>query len=64
MSQRVIGSEDVCVQSVEAAPEAMCVLATKQQLVDIERFCTGEPSGILSMDPTFNLGPFCVTTTT
>lgn len=54
-------SEDVFVQSVEAVPEPMCVLATKQQLVDIECFCTGEPSSVLSIDPTFNLGPFYVT---
>ena len=57
-------SEDVFIQSVEAAPEPMCVLATKQQLLDIERFCTGEPSSVLSIDPTFNLGPFYVTPTT
>ena len=58
------GSKDVFVQSVEAAPEPMCVSATKQQLMDIERLCTGEPSGVLSIDPTFNLGPFYVTPTT
>ena len=29
-------SDTVYVQSVEGAPEPMCVLATKQQLVDIE----------------------------
>ena len=29
--------------------------------MDIEHFCTGEPSGVLSIDPTFNLGPFYVT---
>ena len=50
-------SEDVFVQSVEAAPEPMCVLATKQQLLDIERFCTGELSSVLNIDPTFNVTP-------
>ena len=49
------------VRSVEAAPEPMCVLATDQQLVDIERFATGDPSSVISIDPTFNLGPFYVT---
>jgi len=34
---------------------------TNQQLVDIERFCTEDPS---SVDPTFNLGAFYVTPTT
>ena len=58
------GSEEVFVQSVEAAPEPMCILATKQQLVDIERFCNGEASNVLSIDPTLNLGPFYVTPTT
>lgn len=54
----------VFTRSVEAVPEPMCVLATDQQLVDIERFCTGDPSSVLSIDPMFNLGPFNVTPTT
>ena len=49
------------VRSVEAAPEPMCVLATDRQLCDLERFCLGTPSSVLSVDPTFNLGPFYVT---
>lgn len=56
-------SDSVFVRSVEAAPEPMCVLATDQQLVDPERFCTGSPSSVLCIDPTFNLGPFNVTPT-
>ena len=55
---------DAFIRSVEAAPEPMCVLATSQQLADIERFCTASPSSVLSVDPTFNLGPFYVTPTT
>ena len=54
------GSE-AFIRSVEAAPEPMCVLATNQQLKDLERFCTDSPSSVLSVDPTFNLGPFYVT---
>ena len=46
---------------IQAAPEPMCVLATPQQLVDMERFCTGSPSSVMSIDPTFNLGAFYVT---
>ena len=57
-------STDAFIRSVEAAPEPMCVLATSQQLSDIERFCTASPSSVLSVDPTFNLGPFYVTPTT
>ena len=40
------------------------MLATKQQLVDIERFCTSEPSSVLGVDTTFNLGSFYVTPVT
>ena len=53
-------SEDAFIRSVEAAPEPMCV----QQLIDLQRFCTESPSSVLSIDPTFNLGPFYVTPTT
>ena len=49
---------DAFIRSVEAASEPMCVLATNQQLVDLERFYTACPSSVLSVDPTFNLGPF------
>ena len=34
---------DAFIRSVEAAPE-LCVLATNQQLADLERFCTSSPS--------------------
>ncbi len=30
-------------------------------MLDLERFCTGSTSSVLSMDPTFNSGPFYVT---
>lgn len=49
------------VRAVEGAPEPMCVLTTDQQLIDLERFCTGDHFGIIGVDPTFNLGPFYVT---
>ena len=53
------------VREVSAAPEPTCVLATNQQLVDLQRFCcTPHPSNsILGVDPTFNLGEFYVTCT-
>ena len=56
--------ETAFVRSVECAPEPMCILATDQQLVDMERFCTGDVLSVLSVDPTFNLGAFYVTPTT
>ncbi len=64
MCKESSSSETVFVRSVEGAPEPMCVLATDQQLVDIERFCTGDLSSVLSIDRTFNLGAFNVTPTT
>jgi len=64
MCKDSLGSGEVFVRAVEGAPEPMCVLATNQQLVDIERFYTGDPSSVLSVDPTFNLGAFYVTPTT
>ena len=56
--------DEAFIRSVQAAPEPMCVLTTNQQLSDVQRFCTGSPSSVLSVDPTFNLGPFYVTLTT
>ena len=34
-----ISTNDAFIRSVESAPEPMCVVATQQQLVDMERFC-------------------------
>ena len=56
--------DEAFIRSVQAAPEPMCVLTTNQQLSDVQRFCTSSPSSVLSVDPTFNLGPFYVTPTT
>ena len=39
----------------------MCVLASGQQLADLQRFCTKDKFSVLSVDPTFNLGSFYVT---
>jgi len=52
------------IRSVQAASEPMCVLATNQQLSDLQSFSTVSLSSVLSVDPTFNLGPFYVTPTT
>ena len=55
------GSEKF-VQSVQAAPEPMAVLALEQQLIDLERFCTCEDGfTVAGFDPTFNCGKFSVT---
>ena len=50
------------VQDVTCAPEPMAVLATNQQLFDMERFCCDPYKfSIVGIDPTFNLGEFSVT---
>jgi len=55
------GSEKF-VQSVQAAPEPMAVLALEQWLIDLERFCTCEDGfTVAGFDPTFNCGKFSVT---
>ncbi len=60
-----IKTEDAFIRAVDMATEPMCVLATNQQLIDLERFCCGQNStSVLSVDPTFNLGSFYVTPTT
>ena len=64
MCKESSGCETAFVRSVECAPEPMCILATDQQLADMERFCTADVSSVLSVDPTFNLGAFYVTPTT
>ena len=53
---------DRFVQDVTCAPEPMAVLATDQQLFDMERFCCDSfKFSILGIDPTFNLSEFSVT---
>ena len=48
--------------SVQAAPQPLCVLATETQLKQLQLCCTDvNDFSILSVDPTFNLGPFYVT---
>lgn len=61
MCKQSIGSSEAFIQSIEAAPEPMCVLASSQQLADLQRFCTKDRFCVLSVDPTFNLGSFYVT---
>ena len=50
------------VQEVTCAPEPMAVLATEQQILDLEHFCCNPIEYcIMGVDPTFNLGDFSVT---
>ena len=56
---------DPFIRSVQAAPEATCVLASEYHLNDLERFCTNPSQfAILGIDPTFNLGEFALTVNT
>ena len=53
---------DRFVQEVTCAPEPMAILATSQQLVDLERFCCDPAQfSVMGVDPTFDLGEFSVT---
>ena len=53
---------DPFVRVVTSAPEPMSVLCTNAQLFDIQRFCTDSIHfSPISVDPTFDLGDFCVT---
>lgn len=58
-------SKDRLVREVVAAPEPTCILATDQQLADLDRFCCAPRpcNAILGIDPTFSLGDFYVTCT-
>lgn len=58
-------SDKKFIRDVKAYPDPAVVLATEQQLNDLEHFCCN-PSRfcILTVDPTFSLGDFDVTPTT
>ena len=58
-------SNDITAQFVrdeKAAPDPALLLATDQQLDDMEQFCTcADEFCVATVDPTFNLGDFDVT---
>ena len=59
------GTQDAFVRDVKAAPDPQCVLFFDWQIADMERFLTDSREfGILTADPTYNLGKFYVTPTT
>ncbi len=59
------GTENAFVRDVKAAPEPQCILFLDSQLADMERFLVNDQDyGILTVDPTYNLGQFYVTATT
>jgi hypothetical protein len=65
MCKDTINTDEAFIRAVDLASEPMIVLATNQQLVDLERFCCNQDhASILSVDPTFNLGPYYVTPST
>ncbi len=53
------------IRNVQGAPDAMCVLASNNQLQNVVRFCC-DPQlfSVFGVDPTFNLGEFSVIVTT
>ena len=57
-------SDESFVRIVTGAPEAMALLCPDWILNDLDRFCTGLPYTILTLDHTFDLGDFNVTIST
>jgi hypothetical protein len=55
---------DNFIRKVDIRPDLVVVLASNQQICDLERFCTKNPFSILGIDPTFHFGDFDVTVTT
>ena len=51
---------DIC-RVITLHPEPVIILATNQQLRDLERFACQPNSPAICVDPTFNLGEFYVT---
>ena len=52
------------IRDIKAFPDPAIILATEQQLLDLERFCCNESAfSVLPVDPTFSLGDFDVTPT-
>ena len=53
---KLTDSEEQYIQEVTCAPEPMAILATQQQLFDLERFCCSNIDFcIMDVDPTFKL---------
>ena len=59
------GSKGAFVHALQASPGVRAVLATKSQLQDLEKFCCNpEEFSVFSVDVTYDIGDFFVTTTT
>ena len=57
--------EDVGKRFIKAFPDPAIIIATEQQLLDLERFCCNESNfSVLTVHPTFSLGDFDITPTT
>ena len=56
------GAKEAFVSDVKAAPEPQCILCFDSQIADMERFLfsSSDVHGILTVDPTYNLGEFYV----
>ena len=62
---RALSEEEAFVRDIKVLPEPAIILAHDYQLHDLSRFCTLPSSNcVLTIDPTFSLGPFDVTPTT
>ena len=62
---KALNEETSFVREIKVLPEPAIILCSDYQLNDIVRFCTDVTSNcVLTVDPTFSLGPFDVTPTT
>lgn len=63
--EKSLDKDSAFVRDVSASPEFSVFIATKQQLIDIERFCTNaEHLSVLGVDATFNVGKYFLALTT
>ena len=52
------------IRQIHTLRDPAIVVCSDQQVTDLVRFCTGEESCIMTVDPTFSLGDFNITVTT
>ena len=54
------------IRRLQLTPEPACILASEQQIYDVQRFCTSKTQrpSVFCVDTTFNIGDYNVTATT
>ena len=54
------------IRRLQLTPEPACILASEQQIYDVQRFCTSKTQrpSVFCVDTTFNIGDYYITATT